>query len=138
MEENMIVNGQELVETAVEQVTEAVANAAPTAVAVTTQNVVPAVSQPKSKIGKTIALDAGIALGSFTLGVVVDHWAVPKIQNWWGNHKAKKAEKKAARDAKKAAKGKGKKQPEQKAEPATKPAEPEAEGIDPNSVDTTI
>ncbi len=128
MEENIMVAGQELVEKSAEQIGEAITNAIPTAVTVTTQNTVPAVTQAKvSNLGKTIAIDAGIALGGAALGAAFDHWVVPKIKEAWENHKIKKAEKKAAKKAakeKKAEKKAGKK-PEHK--PAPKEPEPSPE-----------
>lgn len=138
MEENMIVNGQEIVEKAAEELVEKAANL-DTAVAVT--NVQKAVSAPaKNYTGKNIAIGAGLVLGGGAIGFAFDHWVVPKITEALENHRVKKAEKKAAKEAKKAAKKADKKQT---AKPAPAPAkaeepEPDDQGIDPTTVETTI
>ena len=140
--EETIVNGQELVEKAEEKLMEAATNL-DTAVAVTKQATVPAISQSKSYKGTNLAVGAGLVLGGGAIGFAIDHWVLP----WFSEEareerKAKKEEKKAEKKAKKeAAKSKkGKKPATRKAEKEPKKPEPEPEeddeGIDPNDIPT--
>ena len=145
MEENMVVNGQELVDAAYQKVEEAAAELdkkiAETGLQATTN--LPAavpVSQTKSFTGKNLAVGAGLIVGGGALGFALDHWGLPWLNKRIEAHKAKKAEKKAARAAKKAAKSKDKKPSEPAAanngaEVKSEPAEP---GTDPTTIDTKI
>ena len=140
MEENMVVNGQELVDAAYQKVEEAAAELdkkiTETGLQVANLPATP-VSQTKSYMGKNIAVGIGLTVGGGAIGFALDHWGLPWLNKKIEAHKAKKAEKKAAKAAKKAAKSKDKKAseaPAAKAEAETKP-EPAEPGIDPTTVD---
>lgn len=145
MEENMVVNGQELVDMACQKVEEAAKNLddkiVETGLQVSTNLPAAVSSQQKSWTGMNIAVGVGLTLGGGAIGFAFDHWGLPALNKAWENHKAKKAEKKAAKAAKKAAKEKAKKSDSKPAEAKEAAAETKPEqtpGIDPMSVNPTI
>jgi len=133
MEENI---KNEIVEKAADAMMEAAENL-DKAIAETGVKPASALTELKKPVtGKNLALCAGTFFGGIATGVAIDHWVVPAISKGLDKLKEKRAKKKAEKAAKKAAKAAANAQ-EKKPEPAPA-ASTESDGIDPNTVDTTI